>query len=128
MALRWRFYDPTVPEEYVFEVGPDSGGSPEFAKTITEEATVAPGGKTLIFEGADQPQHLEFSGTLLSQEQYEAFVTWWSKRRQIRITDDMGREFWVYITRFTPKRERAIHSPYKHSYSITCTILDWEPA
>lgn len=122
---RWLFYDPTIPATYAFEVNPNEGGSPTFDKNIAEENTVAPGGKTLLFEGSDPPQRLDFSGVILTQEQYDAFVEWWQKRRQIRITDDLGREYWVYFKTFTPKRERAIHSPWKHSYSVSTTILDW---
>lgn len=125
MSHRWLFYDPVEDETYTFEINPNDGGSPQFAKKITDQSTVAPGGKTLLFEGADEVQTLEFSGVILEQTQYDAFRLWWAKRRQIKVTDDLEREYWVYIKTFAPKRERAIHHPWKHSYSVTAVILDW---
>lgn len=123
---KWAFYDGYSLQDYIFEINPSEGGSPQFTKNIAQQSTAAPDGKTLLFEGRDSPQTIEFSGTLLTEDQYNAFVTWYQKRRQIRITDDLGREFWVYITSFAPRRERAIHYPWKHSYTVSATILDWE--
>lgn len=125
IVVRWTFYDPTVPQTYTFEINPNTGGTPSYAKTLSTSSTVAPGGKTLIFEGADQVPKFEFSGTILTEAHFNAFVEWWDKRRQIRITDDLGREFWVYIESFTPTRVRAVHHPWKHTYNVVAQILDW---
>lgn len=124
-VTKWTFYDATGPTTYTFAVNPKDGGSPTRRKNIQYKNTSAPDGKTLIFEGRDEPGVLSFSGVILQQAELEAFETWFDKRRQIRITDDLGRQYWVYITSFEPKRERAIHYPYKHSYTIEATILDW---
>jgi len=122
---KWRFDDLTDSTSYVFEINPNEGGSPQYKKTIQTSNTAAPDGKTLIFEGRDEPQQLTFSGTILSQAQYDAMVTWFNKRHQIQITDDLSRQFMVYITGFEPKRVRAVHFPYKHTYTVTYTVLDW---
>lgn len=125
MVVKWKFEDPVELETYIFEISPNDGGSPAYTKNIMSQNTVAPGGKTLLFEGADAVSEMNFSGILLSEEQYDAFATWWAKRRQIKVTDDLGREYWIYITKFEPKRVRARSHPWKHTYSITATILDW---
>jgi hypothetical protein len=125
MATRWLIEDPAGADTYSFSINPAEGGSPVYEKNITEESTAAPNGKTLLFEGLDSPQKLEFSGTILEEAQYNAFVSWFQKRRQVKLTDDLGRVYWVYITSFKPKRERAVHYPCKHSYDMTCTILSW---
>lgn len=126
----WRFHDPigngtSGPETYILPVNPNEGGSPGFKKTINFQATSAPDGKTLMFEGRDEVQTLEFSGVILTEAQYNAFIYWWKKRHQIHITDDLGRQFWAYITMFDPKRERAHNYPWKHSYTAAATVVDW---
>lgn len=125
MVVRWSFHDPTIPETYVLEINPNEGGSPEYKKTITYANTSAPDGKTLIFEGRDEVQTISFSGTLLTVTHLTALTNWFQKRHQILVTDDLSRQFWIYITSFSPKRERAAHSPYKHSYTVEATVLDW---
>lgn len=120
--VRWMFTDTSTSTSYTLEVNPDAGGSPTHQKHFGFESTAAPDGKTLIFEGRDQPQKLEFSGTLLSEAHYTALATWFSKRSQIIITDDLGRQFTVIIESFTPTRVRSALYPWKHTYKITATL------
>lgn len=122
---RWTFYDPINLTTYTFEVNPDEGGSPTMAKTVTYQNTAAPDGKTLVFEGRDQPPMIRFSGKILTEDQYDAMMEWFSKRHQIEMTDDLERSYWVYITSFNPTRIRARSHPWKHSYEVEATIVDW---
>lgn len=125
MVVRWRFEDPVTAEVHTFSINPSEGGSPSFAKTFMTESTSAPDGKTLVMEGRDQVQRLSFSGTLLTEDDYNTFVEWFSKRRQIKITDDLSREYMVVFEAFTPNRQRAASRPWKHSYSVSAIIVDW---
>lgn len=125
MTVKWKFDDLTDSSTYTFEINPNEGGSPQYKKTIQTANTAAPDGKTLIFEGRDEAQQLTFSGTILSQAQYDAMVTWFNKRHQVRITDDLNRAYMVYITSFEPKRVRAVHYPYKHTYTVNYIVVDW---
>lgn len=124
-VVRWVFEDPVTLETQQFEVNPKEGGSPGFEKTFQFHETTAPGGKTLIFEGADVPQTLSFQGTILSESQYDMFTEWWSKRYQISVTDDLGRQFTILIKSFKPDRVRARSHPWKHTYTVEAAVLDW---
>lgn len=124
-VVRWTFEDPATLETYEFEVNPSEGGTPEYNKNIQYQNTLAPGGRTLIFEGRDEPLKLEWSGTILSQDQHETFVDWYDKRHQIYVTDDIGRQYTIYITSYKPKRVRSALNQWKHTYSMQATILDW---
>lgn len=126
MPVRWRFDDPVNLDTYEFHISPNEGGSLQYKKTINYQNTSAPDGKTLVFEGRDEPKTSEFSGVILDREHYEAMVDWFNRRHQIKVTDDLERQFWIYIVEFTPKRERAAHSPWKHSYTCRYVVLDWE--
>ena len=125
-VVRWQFYDPTTLSSYELEINPADGGSPSYRKAIVYQNTSAPDGKVLMFEGQDETKEMEITGTILTEEHYNALLLWYTKRHQIQITDDLGRVFMVYITAFEPKRERAVHSPWKHSYTLRYTVLDWD--
>lgn len=125
MVVRWTFYDPIEVETYTFEINPNEGGSPSYKKTVGNQSTSAPDGKTLLFEGQDEVQTLQWSGVILTQAHYDKYVEWWQKRRQIRLTDDLGRQYWIYLTSFEPTRRRAATRPWKHDFNATATILDW---
>lgn len=124
-VVKWVFYDPVTLDEYTFDINPNDGGTPERRKTITYENTAAPGGKTLVFEGRDEPETISFSGTILEEEQYNALVSWFDKRHQIRVTDDLNRQQWIYITQFSARRRRSYQHPWKHDYDVQATVLDW---
>lgn len=125
-VVRWMFEDPNTLATYSFAINPSEGGSPAYAKNFQYSNTSAPDGKVIVFEGREQPQKIDFTGTLLTEEEYNAFVTWWEKRYQITVTDDLGRSFNIILESFQPKRERARSHPWKHSYQVTATIVNWE--
>jgi hypothetical protein len=123
--VRWTFEDPSTSEVYVFPINPSDGGSPSYEKNFVYENTSAPDGKVIVFQGRNNPVKGTFSGTILHKEQYDAFVDWFNKKNQIYITDDLGRNFSIIIESFKPSRQRAVHFPWKHSYQVDYTIVDW---
>ncbi len=124
MGHRWKFYDAIGNIEITLPINPKEGGSPSYKKNIQTQATTAPNGNTIIFEGQDEVKTYEWSGVILEQSHYQLLVTWFEKRRQIRITDDLNRVIWVYITEFTPKRQMSYQYPWKHEYSLRALKLD----
>ena len=113
-----------TPEEYRWQVNPAEFSIP-YQKTISYQSTAAPDGNAVIYEGRDPVQRMTYSGTVLTQEQYEDLVYWFSKRHQLELTDDLGRTFWVYIVSFSPSRKRSNTYPWKHTYNGEMAILDW---
>lgn len=123
-AWRWTFYDPGTDTTRTFLVNPNAGGTPAFKKTLTYVATAAPQGKTLAFQGRNEPQYHEVSGTLRSEAEYDFFVAAFDTQNQMLLTDDLGRQFWVVVIEFTPTRVRAATAPWKHTYNLRALILD----
>lgn len=121
-VVRWVFEDPETLDEYTFEVNPSEGGSPNFEKKVTEIPTVV--GDPLIFEGARPLQKMQFQGVILTEEHYNAMVEWFNKAYPLIVTDDLGRSFRIYITTFSPTRQRAVHYPWKHSYTVNYILLE----
>jgi len=123
--VRWVFYDIVDDVSYTFDINPSEGGTPSHKKHVTYTATTAPAGKTLIFEGARDARILEWSGTILEQVHHDALLAWWNKSHQIRLTDDLGRVWYLIIIDFEPKRIRNAQFPWKHSYTMRATVVDW---
>jgi hypothetical protein len=128
MALvRWLFTNLNLatPVTVEFDVNPREGGSPSRKKIMTTESTLAPGGKVLIFEGAEEVGPLEWSGVILREDHLNMYLEWYALQNQILLTDDLGREQMIYITEFSPQRERSAVHPWKHTYTARASILDW---
>lgn len=127
MACRWTFTDTSTatPVVATFEVNPNAGGTPNQKKTVVTQATSAPDGVPLVFEGTDEPSTFEWSGLLTSETQFDMYQTWYEKHHQILLTDDLGRDYWIYITEFSPQRKRSGRFTWKHEYTVKATVLDW---
>lgn len=125
-VVRWTFEDPVTSETYEFLLNPREGGTPTLEKNMVYTNTAAPDGRVLVFEGRQRHQEGEFSGTVLTEEQYDAMVYWFGKRNQIYMTDDLGRTLTIYITRFEAKRIRAATVPWKHEYTCNYVVMDWD--
>lgn len=126
MVVKWIFEDPVTSEVYTFAVNPKEGGTPPYEKTMSYINTAAPDGRVLAFEGRQKQQESQFTGTILEQSQYDAMLEWFTKRNQIYVSDDLGRVFTIYITKFDAKRIRAQSHPWKHEYTVSYVILDWD--
>ena len=126
MRVAWTFYDPVEDETYSFAINPKSGGSPSRPKNMTYQSTAAPNGRVVAFEGAEPKVSISFSGTLLTEAQYTALNTWRDKKNQILLTDDLGREFWIYIEGLNLTRELSRNYPWRHEFSVDAFVLDWE--
>ena len=120
----WQLYDPELDETYDLPIGPSAQAGPLYKKRALYENTLGPDGALLRSDAVDESQHIELSGTLLIQAQFDALTTWVAKRYPIYIVDDLGRQTLVYLQEFTPKRERSIKYPWKHNYTLTGIVLE----
>lgn len=123
-AWRWTLYDPATDTTRTFLVNPNAGGTPAYKKNLTFVATAAPQGQTLAFQGRADPQYHDVSGTLLTEAEFNFFVAAYNTQNQMLLTDDLGRQFWVVVTEFTPVRVRAATAPWKHTYSLKALIVN----
>lgn len=126
MAVKWRFQDDNVGfnDAYTWEVNPNDGGQPQRQKNITYDKTSASDGRTIVFEGLDNPLTTSASGVILSEAQYFAMIDWFNRRHPILLEDDLHQQFIIYITRFEPHRKRAHNYPWKHEYTFEYIILE----
>jgi hypothetical protein len=121
---KWVFQDPVTGETYHFPINPNKMNSPFPPKKITFLATTSINGAKLAFEGQSAPVDWQFSGTLFTKAQYDAFVAWTGKRNRIWITDHYGRAWLCYLTHFDPQARRDVVHPWCHEWSMSALIFE----
>lgn len=125
MVVKWNFTDLSTSDTQDFLINPNEGGEVELAKNLNTQATVAVDGKTVIFEGAPVVPVISFSGTILDEDQYDMFRSWFFVNHQLQLTNDLGETLVIYITKFSPKRVRSSTVPWKMTYTVEALIMDW---
>ena len=123
MGFRWILSDPVTSETWTMNINPNTGGSLPLQKNISTYATTADDSQTVFYEGADAPQTVQISGTLLDEDQYNKMIYWYSKRRQIQLTDDLGRTMWVYFATWNPTRKWSFQHPWRHEWQATFYVI-----
>lgn len=123
--MEWELYDPQSGEIYEFLINPSSFNTNAVSKNVSFQPT-AHGGRSIAFQGRNQVQTISLSGTILEESEYLALQRFANKRSQIRLTDDLDRVMWIYITSFAPTRQLHPNHPFYFSYSLQATILDWQ--
>lgn len=122
-VVRWEFEDPQTLDTYTFEVNPREGGTPRYTRSFDTQKAVAPDGQAILFEGRRSLSTSSISGVILTETEFLAMLEWFNKPYPVLLTDDLGRQFEIAITAFSPTRRRAYGRPWKHDYSIDYTIL-----
>lgn len=127
MVVRWQIFDPDTDDTWVFPMNPREGAMPSREKNVVQQAVAASDShNVLLFEGQDNPSRLAWEGTIYTQEFYLAMEDWFRKRRQVQLTDDLGQTWWVYLTKFDPRRINRHSHPWAMTYSVECLIVSWE--
>lgn len=124
--IPWRWEDTVEGTVLFMPINPNEGASPTYQKQLTKTQTTAPGAdsRPIIFEGADAVTQFDFSGALLSEEHYNFVLNAWRKRHPIKLTDDLGRTFTIYMESFAPQRVISRIRPWKHTYQATSVIVE----
>jgi hypothetical protein len=122
-TFKWQLVDPVTAEAYSFEINPNAGGSLPLQKNITSYSTTADDSQIVLYEGADTPQQVQVSGTLLTQGQFNNMVYWYSKRRQVLLVDDLGRTTWVYFAQWQPTRKWTYQYPWRHDWQAQFFVI-----
>lgn len=113
------------PEIYYFEANPkQDGGSLGTTKSPYYAVTAGPSGATVLHEAVDDPIRLQYSGVLVTENQYNALLTWFDKEDPVTLTDDLGRSFLVYLDALDYTRAPKRHYPFRHEFSFTAYVLE----
>jgi hypothetical protein len=125
MVVRWTLQDLSTLETYQFPVNPREDDTPGWEKNFQYTNTSAPDGRVIVTEGRDNVRRGGFSGIIYTEGQYNALYSWWDKRNQLQLTDDLGRSHKIILESFRAKRKRSFQHPWRHDYEVTYVIVDW---
>jgi len=129
----WRFYDDVLDETYFWPVNPkEDSGSHAITKAFNYQAQAAQRRTSgnvdtvdaLVSVQAVEQSAFSYSGFVYDQQQFDALVSWCNRGYPIYLTDDLGREFLIYVTGLELSRVRSRQNPFKHSYQFTGIILE----
>lgn len=127
MVVKWIFEDyweaAAPPYSYTMAINPNDGGSPQVTKNMNVMANAGPNRMNLVQEGQSEVPTMDFSGIILDQAEYEAMEIWYDKRILIKITDDLGRQFYGIFNKWAPKRERRGGNFWYHTYDAEVSIV-----
>lgn len=116
------------PSSYTFEINPNDGGTPSVQKNITASQSTGPNRNPILQEGNSAAPQMPFSGVILTQEHLEALETWFDRRVFIKLTDDLGREFYGVFSRLDPRRVRRASNFWYHTFDAELTIAAYRNA
>lgn len=120
---RWTFIDGG--DSYQLTPGPTTAETPRIDKKAVRYSHVrSSDSKTLMYVTAGDVQEIVFTGSILTQAQYDAFEDWAALRDPWVIRDDMFREWSVVTKSYTPRRIQKADTPWYHTYTWTFTVLD----
>lgn len=122
-VVRWTLWDPVLGTTLTFPINPAESFLPQREKEFTQEITTQ--GKLVAFEGNIKPAEFNFSGTFLDEDSYDFMVNWFNKRYQVRLTDDLGKQYWIYLKSFLPKRKRSSNHRWAFTYDADAVVMDW---
>lgn len=117
-----------TPVTYTMEINPNDGGSPSISKSVLMTQSVGPNRVNILQEGQSQAPVLQFSGIILGQDELESLEYWYDKRIFIKVTDDLGREFYGVFSTFAPHRQRRVSNFWYHTYDATFTLAAYRNA
>lgn len=119
---RWTFRDLNLSTTYEFAISPNATSPVSFERRVTKTPTVAATGKVVLFEGRRAAPPMDFAGVVLDQASKTALDTWWSKRRVVELTDDLGRVSNIYITSLTWERAPTAAHPWRHRFTVQAIV------
>lgn len=124
--IPWRWEDLVEGTVQFMALNPNEGASPQYRKALSKSTSTAPGadGRPIIFEGADEVSSFNFKGAILFQAHYEFLLNAWRKRHPVRLTDDLGRSFVIYMESFEPERILSRTYPWRHKYTASAVIVE----
>ena len=115
---RWQFLNPSSGVSMRFPINPKEGALPSREKNVNlGTQPTNPYANPIIIEGRESPAKFAFSGTIISQAHYQFMVNWYNSPVSCRIIDDLGQTFWVYLTKFDPKRKNR----HSHAWAMDYT-------
>lgn len=117
-----------IADQYTWEINPNDNGAVTISKNMLMSNNTGPNRVNIVQEGQSQAPTLDFSGVILTQTHLEAMEKWFDRRALIKVTDDLGREYYGVFNKWAPRRVRRASNPWYHSYDAEFTLSAYRNA
>ncbi len=124
MVQRWRITSLDGTESWTMPRNPSEMTSPWPTKGLTVRPTTAKDGQTLLFASRATPTEWQFSGTLVTQEHYDALFYWYNRDLRCYVYDHYDRRLRCFLTNFNAVPARSVNHPWRHTYSVNAYVFD----
>ena len=121
--VAFKLHDPDSSETYNMEINPNDSGTPTMRNTYNYQTPTAGTNGPIISQGVRELRKLDYSGTLLTENQYNQMLLFSAREYPWHITDDLGRKFAVMCESFEPKRIPSISHPWRHDYTWNLIVI-----
>lgn len=107
-----------MPGFWQFINNPTKWTSPGNTKTITHVSTPPIGGQILAWESGTKPEAYEFSGTILTQDEYVELKSWSDRPNRFWLIDHRNKARLVSFTNFDHQPANIANSPWAGPYTM----------
>lgn len=121
--VAFRLRDPSNNYIYNMEINPLESNSPGVQANLNYMKPTASFSGPIIAQGLDEVQKLEFSGTILAENQFNNMLLFSALDYPWEVRDDLGRQWEVMCESFQPKRVKSLTYPWRHEYSWTLIVV-----
>lgn len=134
---RWEIRDTKTGETYLFPMNPNKMTSPHAPRKTTVFARSGGAMPGYLYSGGrfanhavarvmqyrQEPYTWQFSGRIITLQQYEDFLDWTGRVARLEISDHLGRTFSVRMDSFELSEKKPTpRRPYRFEYTVTALI------
>lgn len=123
--MAWKVRNADNSGEQTLVVGP-SKMTERRSKTLLTQSRIRTGANTVstvLIEGPANPITVDLEGTVHTEAGFLQLESWFSSTSEIRIVDDLNRNWLLLIEKFTPRREYKPFVPWFHRWSASAVVL-----
>jgi hypothetical protein len=118
--VAWTLTDNSTatPVTYSFEVNPKQFELPGRTSKLTQSATTAPNGQTIVSQGVDEVARGSFTGSIRTEAQFNNVRTWVDKWYPLTLTDDQGSPWEVIVQNYKLQRVKTANNQWRYEYTL----------
>lgn len=118
-VTRWTLYDPKTDTTLTLEMNPKQVvGLDGVSKAFGYIQPNAEDGIPIFYGKGRRPNEITATGSVISLAGLDQMIEWADKTTQLKLTTDLGRQYWVYFDTFTPTRTNVVNRQYKASFDL----------
>lgn len=121
---QWTLIDNSTgsPVVMTFDINPVGFDPPGRESSISTQATTAPNGQSVMFQGHDKIPKATFTGAVITQSFFDTLNIWKDKGYPLILTDDVGQTWTILFSSWKWTRVKRTNV-WRHDYTAEVFIL-----